>query len=135
MPDIKIPFSNIIIDHSIVRFFIVGVMNTSLDFAIFTTLYYGLEWNVAVANILAFCAALINSYTLNRKWSFSALPQDHKTEHQFILFTIVSLCTVALSTSIIVFGSVWLPVIILKLSTILLIPVLNYLSYKHIVFR
>lgn len=130
----KIPIVNITIDPSIVRFCLVGVMNTTIDFVVFVTLFYGLSWHVALANVTSFTASLINSYTFNRLWSFSALPQGRKTHHQFLLFTAASLTTVTLSTSILVFGSEYLPVIILKCSTILLIPVLNYLLYKHVVF-
>ncbi len=131
----RIPFLNIYIDPSVIRFCIVGVANTTIDFVIFIALFYGLGWNVAIANILSFTASLINSFIFNSKWSFSALPQGRRTEHQFILFTAASLSTLTLSTSILVFGSPYVPVIILKISTIAMVPILNYLLYRFVVFR
>lgn len=131
----KVPFTNFSIDPSIIRFCIVGVANTTIDFVIFITLFYGFGWNVAIANILSFTASLINSFTFNRIWSFSEMAQDRKTGHQFILFTAASLSTLTLSTSVLVFGEPYVPVIVLKVSMIGLVPILNYLLYRFVVFR
>jgi putative flippase GtrA len=53
-----------------VRFGLVGVLNTGLDFLVFVLLFYGLAWPLLVANSLGYLAGLANSYLLNSRWTF-----------------------------------------------------------------
>lgn len=54
------------------RFGLVGLVNTSVDFAIFLLLYRGLDADPLAANCIAFLIAVTNSYLLNRHWTFRA---------------------------------------------------------------
>ena len=53
-----------------IRFCIVGAINTGIDLAVFSLLFYGLHLNLLVANSVGFVAAVINSYLLNKIWTF-----------------------------------------------------------------
>jgi putative flippase GtrA len=52
------------------RFGLVGVVNTGVDFLVFVLLFYGLAWPLLVANTLGYLAGLANSYVLNSRWTF-----------------------------------------------------------------
>lgn len=54
------------------RFAIVGVGNTLVDLAVFTLLAQFLEVNVYLAQVLGYSAGTLNSYILNRSWTFRA---------------------------------------------------------------
>lgn len=121
--------------HSFFRFAFVGVINTGVDFSIFFTLYSFLGWPLIAANVIAFSAAVINSYLLNKYWSFSGQKSGKKSWRQFSAFLIISLISLTLSTSILVFGKPFAPVLGLKLIGAVFIPLLNYFAYKYIVFK
>lgn len=58
------------------KFFVVGILNTGLDFAILnflmrmTNIYEG--QSIVYFNTISFSIAVINSYLLNKYWTFSA---------------------------------------------------------------
>lgn len=52
------------------KFAVVGGINTALDIAVFSALVYLFDWDVIVSNTLGFCAGVINSYVLNARWTF-----------------------------------------------------------------
>jgi putative flippase GtrA len=56
------------------KFASVGVVNTSIDFAVFSALLWG-GLNPTVAHVLGYLAGLSNSFLLNWKWTF----RDRKT--------------------------------------------------------
>jgi putative flippase GtrA len=53
-----------------VRFGLVGLLNTGLDVLIFVSLFYGLGWPLLVANSISYLAGLTSSYLLNSRWTF-----------------------------------------------------------------
>ena len=53
-----------------VRFGLVGVLNTGLDFFVFAMLFYGFAWPLLIANSCGYLAGLTNSYLLNSRWTF-----------------------------------------------------------------
>lgn len=53
-----------------IRFCIVGAINTGIDIAVFSLLFYGFNLNLLLANSAGFMAAVINSYLLNKIWTF-----------------------------------------------------------------
>ena len=52
------------------RFAVVGVGNTLVDLGVFTLLAQVLEVNVYLAQVLGYSAGTLNSYILNRSWTF-----------------------------------------------------------------
>lgn len=53
-----------------IRFGLVGVVNTAVDFAVFVLLYRWLGLDPLLANGMAFLLAVTNSYLLNHHWTF-----------------------------------------------------------------
>ncbi len=52
------------------RFGLVGIVNTAVDFVIFVLLYRGTGLDPLLCNVIAFLVAVTNSYFLNHHWTF-----------------------------------------------------------------
>ena len=55
-----------------IKFASVGIANTLVDFSLFALLYSMFGLDKILANTIAFLAAVLNSYVLNRRWTFAA---------------------------------------------------------------
>ncbi len=118
--------------HSFVRFGIVGVYNTLIDLGMFLILYELFGWHPGVANVGAFMIANLQSYAINKYWAFRH-PRAHKMSiREYSRFLTASLFTVVVSTTIITFGQKYAEPLILKLITILILPLLSYMLYRLI---
>ena len=130
------------------KFVVVGVLNTGVDFLILNLemLFTGINQGPGMfaQNAVSFSVATVNSYFLNKKWSF----QDKTTKeqgHQFSQFLIVSIVgliinssTVYLITSCIdpLFGispTLWANLAKAAATGISLIW--NFIGYKFFVFK
>lgn len=54
----------------VMKFGMVGAINTFLDFGLYTAFVTVFHIHYLVANALSFCIALVNSFYLNRTWTF-----------------------------------------------------------------
>lgn len=74
-----------------IKFSVVGAMNTALDLAIYTVLVFVGQVYFLAANVIAFLLASINSYVLNRRWTFrSRDPQWQRQMQKFMLVSVIS---------------------------------------------
>ena len=75
-----------------VKFAIVGVLNTLVDFAVFQTLNLTLGW-VYAAQVLGYTFGVINSYLWNSNWTFrKERTKSFREMSLFLLVNILSLC-------------------------------------------
>lgn len=122
--------------HRVVRFLVVGCCNFVVSFAAFYAAYRYLPLDAgpgAVANVLAYAAGMINSFLLNRFWTFAA---EGRIVVHAARFAVLNAVTLAASTAI-MFAlvdragypelAVWLPLMVA-------IPVVHYLGMKHWTF-
>lgn len=124
--------------YPLARFIVVGCANFVVSFTAFYASYYFLPLDDstgrgAVANVLAYAAGMINSFVLNRLWTFRA--EGQVAEHAF-RFIVLNAVTLVASTAI-VFAlvdragfpalAVWLPLTLAILTT-------HYLGMKHWAF-
>ena len=116
------------------RFSIVGVLNTLVDLSVFLVLVSAVGMPLVPANLVAFVAALSNSYVLNRSWTFRdrEAPASAGSIAQFVIF-----CTAGAGLAT---GVLWLltqfglPILVGKLLSILASMSWNYLTMQHFVF-
>jgi putative flippase GtrA len=52
------------------RFGIVGCINAGIDLGIFVVLHYAFAWSPVAAHTAGFIVAVINSYVMNKLWTF-----------------------------------------------------------------
>ena len=82
------------------KFAIVGVLNTLVDFAVFQTLNLTLGW-VYAAQVLGYTFGVINSYLWNSNWTFRE--QRTRSAKEMVLFLLVNLASLGVSL-----GMMWL---------------------------
>jgi putative flippase GtrA len=126
--------------HSATRFALVGCTNFVVSFTVFYLCFNYLPEPVraaapegAIANAAAYLAGMINSFLLNRSWTFRA--SGNPAVHA-LRFTIVNLVSLSVGTFMMfrfvdVLGypdlAVWVPLTILVMT-------LNYLGCKYWAF-
>ncbi len=92
----------------ILKFAVIGVINTGIDFAILNLLMYFTEIKsgngLILLNAISFTAAVINSYLLNKRWAFNDHAQGDAAK-KFSVFLAVSLIGLAINTAVVRIGS------------------------------
>ena len=125
-----------------IRFGIVGLANTALDFIIlFTLTAFGLD--KIVANYASTTVAFVFSFFINRSFTFKS--KDRNIRRQFILFVVVTLIGLWIIQPLVIAGASWLlassmlaePVILFIAKVIATVASLiwNYLFYSRLVFK
>lgn len=121
-------------DASVLRFLLVGVTVTALDFAVLTLLHGVLQWDVVLSAVIAFLAAFVVNFTLNRRWTFDAT--DGVGSRQLLRFTIlVAANTVVTAVGIGVLTRTGLHYLVAKVFLTGVIVVANYVIMRRWVFR
>ncbi len=89
------------------KFVIVGGVNTGIDFAVLNTLIYltGITkgWELFVLNCISFSVAVVNSYYMNKRWTFKEAAAgivDKNAAVQFSQFFIVSVIGITINGAI-----------------------------------
>ena len=121
----------------IIRFCIVGAANTLIDFIAFSGCIHFLGVNPAIAQIAGYSAGTINSFFLNKRWTFKSNGPNPKTGYQLLNFALINL----ISLSITAWGLTLLTdglrvnVYLGKLIITALAQTVNFAGYKLIVFN
>ncbi len=124
--------------HSVVRFVLVGCANFVVSLAAFYASYHYLPLGAAngrgaVANVLAYAAGMLNSFLLNRLWTFRAEGRVGVHAAKFVLLNAATLAASTLVVLLLVDWAgfaplaVWLPLTIAILTA-------HYLGMKHWAF-
>jgi putative flippase GtrA len=117
-----------------VKFNLVGLLNTALDFAVFALLTW-LGVYYIMAQCISYGVGMLNSYTLNKYWTFA---QKGRLEpKQAIRFTVLNLGSLLLSLGLLALLKDHLEqkVLIAKLLTTLATTLVNFVGSKLWVFR
>jgi putative flippase GtrA len=75
------------------KFGLVGILNTAIDLGIFNVLTQLFGVYVVVANVISVSVAIINSYLLNKNWTFEDKTKKNLVEQftKFVLFSLVGM--------------------------------------------
>jgi putative flippase GtrA len=126
--------------HPAARFALVGLTNFVVSFTVFYLSYNFLPAGLqrlapqaATANVLAWLAGMVNSFILNRSWTFRA---SGNPAPQALRFAVVNMANLGLSTLLMYrFVDVMrLPELAVWVPTTVLVMILNYLGAKHWAF-
>lgn len=77
------------------KFFIVGGLNTAIDFLVFSLLSY-LDVYYIIAQCISYGCGVVNSYLLNRTWTFQQ--QGKRSKYEFPKFTMLNLFTLIVTS-------------------------------------
>lgn len=120
----------------LIRFSSVGVINTLIDFTVFTFLTYALSINISFSQAAGYGSGVINSFIMNRSWTFKQEKQG-QLGRQLVNFIIINVISLGLSSVLIgaLVNSAGISVLVAKLIVTLVTQAINYLGYKRIVFK
>ncbi|MDS0525973.1 GtrA family protein [Clostridium sp. SHJSY1] len=121
----------------IIRFSFVGVMNTLVDFVMFSLFNGLLGVNYTFSQIIGYSSGVINSYIFNKKWTFSSKNRKQKTNIELIKFVIVNLCSLIITLVVMnmLISNFGVNVYLSKVIVMFIAQVVNFLSYKILVFN
>lgn len=130
----------------ILKFGLVGVGNTFLDYALFNTIVFVLSvfnpLGLVLCNVLSFLGANVNSYFLNKKWTFE--DRGHWSKKEYLFFLFCSLGGLGINCSVIFFlsreflnpnWSFFVNLNIAKLVATVAGMIWNFFSYRAFVFK
>ena len=113
---------------TLIKFGIVGVINTLVDYAVSNTLVYGLDVYEWLATAAGYCCGVACSYILNRRFTF-------KTKGNILRFIIVNMLSL---TASILLGNFWASINMQywlgKALTIAVTMIINFTGYRFLVF-
>lgn len=122
--------------RSLWRFAIVGCTNTAVDFGVFTLLRAVFDLNYLLCQTVAYIAGILNSFVLNKVWTFESKTSNLHTSLQlgrFIIVNIVSLSASLLGLKLLS-GELHINVYLAKAAVTVLTQAINYSGYRWWVF-
>ncbi len=121
---------------ALLRFMIVGCLNTGLDF-----LAFFIAWNYGGVNyygsqLIGYSAGIVNSFLFNKSWTFESKRFNRQTLGQLLRFLIIN--GVSLGSSVVLLGFLtekwqW-AILIAKILVTIITQVINYAGYRCWVF-
>lgn len=85
----------------VLKFLAVGVLNTAIQYVLFIALYRVIGVNYLFASVIGYCAGMINSYLLNRNWTFAS--RNRRVLREAARFTVVNLAALCTNTALLYF--------------------------------
>lgn len=119
------------------RFSIIGVLNTLMDFAVFTIFHSFFEVNYAVSQIVGYSFGVINSFVFNKNWTFGDRNANKKTAHELLQFIVINLISLAVTIIFmkLLIKNLELNVYVAKIIVTFVAQITNFLGYKLWVFN
>jgi len=118
----------------IVRFSIVGVINTLVFASIFYAMYRFAKIHYLISTTSAYALATINSFLINRTWTFDSRANSKKKFVKFVLINVLSAGINSLLMYLFV-DKVGFNVLLSQAVTILVTMCVNYIGNRMWTFR
>ncbi|MCI9458585.1 MAG: GtrA family protein [Oscillospiraceae bacterium] len=119
----------------ILKFGVTGVMNTAVDFVVYTVLVSVCGMGLYVSQMISYCCGMLNSYVINRKWTFD-------TRNGFFSLELVKFVVLNLAMMLLGMGIIYLCVeqlglhkLLGKLISTVLVMAINFVLSNFWVFR
>ena len=118
----------------IVRFGVVGILNSGIDLGLFDLLHGRFHLIIILANAISYLTALTNSFFFNKVWTFSSARTGRRVMHDYLLFFVGNFIGWMISTSVVYLLSVVVSAGIAKVISILLVFPWNYWFSERFVY-
>jgi putative flippase GtrA len=119
----------------VVRFALVGIGNTAIDFGIFTLTYKLFELPLVAANVIAWLVAVTGSYVMNTFVTFHAETGGVLRIKRYVSFIASGALGMVATTAALVVLSLYIHVMAAKLISILVGFAVNFTMSNLVVFR
>ena len=117
------------------KFAIVGILNTGIDFLTFWTLLAVADVPLLVANSIAYLVGILNSFVWNKLWTFSDIESQHPAHYQLAFTFMVYGIGLLMSNIIIAIFVNFLPPLVAKAAAILGTVIWTYWASRNYVFK
>jgi len=117
------------------RFATVGSINFAIDIAVFSIALYLLDMPILVANTLAYSLATINSYLMNKYWTFAGRSAREVSTEEFARFLAFNIGGLGLSNLTVYVLAGYMAPLIAKLIAVGVTFAWNYLTIRRFVFH
>ena len=118
-----------------VSFAMIGLLNTGIDFGVFTFTYYYLGWHIFVANPIAWLMAVSNSYVLNSMITFAAETGRRLSPRAYITFILSQAGGLIANTTTVFVLSYFMPAWMAKIPAIGASFIVDFTLSYLVVFR
>ena len=118
-----------------VSFAMIGLLNTGIDFGVFTFTYYYLGWHIFVANPIAWLMAVSNSYVLNSMITFAAETGRRLSPRAYITFILSQVGGLIANTTTVFILSYFMPAWMAKIPAIGASFIVDFTLSYLVVFR
>ena len=118
-----------------IRFAVVGLITTVLDFLLFGALTSAAVMKTAMANVVSYSCGIAVSFTLNRVWTFGQLRIGSPVGHEALKFAATHAAGLTLSTMLVSLLALFLPALAAKAVSVPVVFVWNYVLARFWVFR
>lgn len=128
--------TSLMLEHRrhVTRYFMVGIANAIVDFASFALLVYSFKWNVVLANTTSYSLALVQSFLLNKYWTFADRRSLDRPLRQAALFVGLNLVGLAFSNLALHLLVPPIPALVAKPITMVLVFIWNYTTNRRFVY-
>lgn len=119
------------------RFSLIGVLNTLVDFCVFTICESLFGIHYTISQILGYSFGIINSFIFNKKWTFRDKTSNKYIYHELIQFVVVNICSLVITVFCMKFlvNDFNINIYISKVIVTLIAQVINFSLYKLWVFN
>jgi putative flippase GtrA len=116
-------------------FAIVGVVNSAVDFGVFSFAYYYLAWPIITANVASWIVAVSGSYVMNSLTTFARESGRELTVKAYAGFAASQVAGLIANTATVFIASYFIPVLVGKLLAIGASFLVNFSLSHFVVFR
>lgn len=118
----------------IAKYALVGGLNTGVDFAVFCALVYGVGMGSIWAQTISYIAGVVNSYLLNRNWTFQV--QGKRSMAEMMRFIWINVLSFAAATAVLLLLEYWgAESALAKIISVACSLAVNYAGYRLWVFQ
>ena len=119
-------------DYSMIRWGLVGLTTTAIDFFLFTSLYYTIN-SVFISNLISATVATSINYAAHHRWTFRSEQNHSRSGIKYLLNLIFGwLVSTSIIKTLVVLN---IDPRIAKLIPLILIVPVNYFVLNHLVFK
>ena len=113
----------------------VGVVNSAVDFGVFSFAYYYLELPIVTANVMAWIVAVSGSYVMNSLTTFARESGRELRAKAYFTFMISQVAGLVANTTTVFVASYFMPVLLGKVLAIGASFLVNFSLSHFVVFR
>jgi putative flippase GtrA len=117
------------------KFGVTGIINTAVDFAVFSLCLEILKFNIKLAQPIGQAVAIISSYIINKNWTFNK--RKNYNAKEILKFLLVNGCSISINILgvYIFYDIVGINEYLCKIPIAFVTVIINYFGNKLFVFR